>query len=97
MQVAILCGARIRAPWTKAPWTKAPKRPKLKVFSTLFLGKNKSKQCNYIRIKLGLEEFNKRVNFDSETLTSTSREPPGVELRISTRAKQATNRNNVAT
>ena len=38
------------------------KRQKLKVFSTLFLGKNKSKQCNYIRTKLRLEELNKREN-----------------------------------
>ena len=28
-------------------------------------------------------------------LTSTSRKPPGLELRIPTRAKRATNRNNV--
>ena len=33
----------------------------------------------------------------SETLTSTSREPPGIELRIPTRAKRAPSRNNVAT
>jgi len=34
---------------------------------------------------------------NSETLTSTSREPPDLELRIPTRANRATNRNNVAT
>ena len=34
---------------------------------------------------------------NSETLTSTSREPPGLELRIPTRAKRATHRNNVRT
>ena len=48
--------------WTRAPWTKAPRRQKLKVFSTLFLGKSKLKQRNYIRTKLRLKEFNKREN-----------------------------------
>ena len=47
---------------TGTPWTKAQRRQKLMVFSTLFLGKNKLKQRNYIRTKLRLEEFNKRVN-----------------------------------
>ena len=56
-----------KAPWTKAPWTKAPGtkdpgRQKFKVFSTLFLGKNKLKQRNYIRTMLRLEELNKREN-----------------------------------
>ena len=64
------------------------------IFNTLFLGKNKLKQRNYIRTKLRLEELN---SYDSETLTSTSREPPGLELRILTRANRATNRNNLAT
>ena len=48
-------------PRTRAPWTKAPRRQKIKVFNTLFLGKNKLKQRNYIRTKLRLEELNKRV------------------------------------
>ena len=33
----------------------------------------------------------------SETLTSNSREPPGLKLKISTVAKRATNRNKVVT
>ena len=42
--------------------TKAPKQQKLEVFSTLYLGKNKLKQRDYIRTKLRLEELNKREN-----------------------------------
>ena len=48
---------------TRAPWTKAPRRQNLKIFSTLFLGKNKLKQRNYTKTKLRLEEFNKTGNF----------------------------------
>ena len=76
---------------------KSPRRQNPKVFNTLFLGKNKLKHRNYIRTKLRLEELNKREKPDSETLTSTSRELPGLELRIPTRAKQVSDQNNWAT
>ena len=45
--------------------------------------------------KLRTEKNKNKTN--SEMLTSNSREPPGLELKIFTRSKQATNRNNVAT
>ena len=41
---------------------KSPRRQKPKIFNTLFFGKNKLKQRNYIRTKLMLEELNKREN-----------------------------------
>ena len=59
---------------------KSPRRQKPMVFNTLFLGKNKLKQRDYIRTKLRLENLIK-IKSDSETLTSISRQPPGLELK----------------
>jgi len=45
-----------------------------------------------------LKKINSKKNKpDSETLTGTSREPPGLQLRTPTRVKRDTNRNEVAT
>ena len=45
-----------------SPMDKSPKSTKTQGFSTLFSGKNKFKQRNYIKTKLRLEKFNKREN-----------------------------------
>ena len=43
----------------KSPTNKSSRRPKPKIFNTLFLGRNKLKQRNHIRTKLRLEELKK--------------------------------------
>ena len=65
----------------KSPTDKAP-------------GDKNLRRRNYIRTNLRLEELNKKENLIQKRKPSTSRESPGLELRIPTRAKRATNRNN---
>ena len=77
--------------------TKAPDDQFLTLLTLLFLGENKLKQLKLHKNKATVRRIEYKGKPDSETLTSTSREPPGLELRIPTRAKRATNRNNLAT